>query len=251
MKKILSLMLVCGLLLVGCGESDSGDDKTITVFTNSGYPPYEMVDENGDLYGFDIDVMNRAAEIAGYEIKWEDIDFDAIIDSIKTDKGQAAIAGMTPTSDRSKQVDFSELYYTSEEMQNVVLVKKDSGLKTTADIKGKKVGIQMGTVQETVVDAIADDYDLTFEKLKDYTSLAQELENDVIDLMIVEKAVATELMQKNDNLEYYVLEEGADLAGNAIAFKKGSKIKADFDKAIKQMKKDGELDELIKKWFGE
>lgn len=252
MKKIVSLMFVGMLILAGCGEakdSADSDDKTIVVLTNAGYPPYEMVDENGDVYGFDIDVMNRAAEIAGYTVKWQDIDFDAIVDSLKTDKGDAAIAGMTPTADRAEQVDFSELYYSSESMKNVVLVKKDSNIKTTEDIKGKNIGVQMGTVQEAVVYAIEDEYGLTFEKLKNYTDLVQELNNKVIDAMVVEKATAIELMEKNENLTYFTLEAGEDLAGNAIAFKKGSALKADFDKAITQMKESGELEKLVQKWF--
>lgn len=251
MKKLLSVLFVCSLLVLsGCGSSDS-DDKKLTVLTNSGYPPYEMVDENGDLYGFDIDVMTRAAEIAGYEIEWKDMDFDAIPESLNQGKGDVAIAGMTPSAERAEKVDFSEMYYTSDSMKNVVLVKEGSDLQTTADLKGTNVGIQMGTVQELVVDNMQEDYDLTFKKLKTYADLVQELNKGVIDAMIVEQATAIDLMKSNDGLRYYILEEGDELAGNAMAFKKDSELKADFDKAINEMKESGELDELIQKWFTE
>ena len=248
MKKLLSLIFVCGVLLSGCGGSD---DNTLTVLTNAGYPPYEMVDENGELYGFDIDVMTRAAEIAGYDIEWKDMDFDAIPESLKQGKGDVAIAGMTPTAEREEKVDFSELYYSSDTMLNVVLVQKGSEMKTTADLKGKNLGVQMGTVQDLIVGGMEKEYELSFKKLKGYADLVQELKKGVIDAMIVEQATAIDLMEKNEGLEYYVLEEGGELMGNAMAFKKGSKLKADFDKAINEMKESGELDELAKKWFTE
>jgi len=252
MKKLVSILFVCAVVLSGCGGSKSEDEnKALIVLTNAGYPPYEMVDEKGELYGFDIDVMNRAAEIAGFEIEWKDMDFDAIPESLRQGKGDVAIAGMTPSPEREEKVDFSVMYYTSEDMKNVVLTKKDSNLKTTADLKGTNVGVQMGTVQEMVVSDMEKDYELTFKKLKGYADLVQELNKGVIDAMIVEKAVAIDLMEKNTDLEYYVLEEGAELAGNAMAFKKESELKADFDKAIKEMIDSGEMDELIQKWFNE
>lgn len=252
MKKLLSGLLVLSFVLVGCGSNDKSDNKKLTVLTNSGYPPYEMVDTDGSLYGFDIEVMEMAAEIAGYEVEWQDVDFESIVDSIKLGKADVAIAGITPDAERAKKVDFSEAYYESGEMENVVLVKKDSGLKTTADLKGKKLGVQMGTIQDLMVESIIEEYELQEpEKLKNYADLVQELNNNVIDAMIVEKATALEFIEKHDNLECYVFEAGAELDGNAMIFKQGSELKADFDKAIQEMKANGELDKLIKKWFKE
>ena len=88
MKKLLTGLMAVVMMagLAGCGSKDDGAGegsdtakKELTVYTNSGYKPYEMVDEKGNLYGFDIDVMNEAAKLAGYTVKWEDVDFDGII----------------------------------------------------------------------------------------------------------------------------------------------------------------------------
>lgn len=251
MKKIITLIVICSFFIGGCANKseDKQGDKDLIVLTNSGYPPYEMVDEKGNLYGFDIDVMNEAAKIAGYNITWQDVDFDAIIDSLNTEKGDVAIAGISPTPERLKQVDFSEIYYASSEMTNVVLVKKDSLLKTMKDLHTTKIGIQMGTIQETIVESIQEEYNLEFEKLKTYVDLAQELNNGIIDAMVVEQSTADELMKNNDKFRYFKLEAGENLSGNAMTFKKNSPLKKDFDQAINEMKKNGKLDELIKKWF--
>ena len=83
MKKLLTGLMAVVMMagLAGCGSKDDGAGegsdtakKELTVYTNSGYKPYEMVDEKGNLYGFDIDVMNEAAKLAGYTVKWEDVD---------------------------------------------------------------------------------------------------------------------------------------------------------------------------------
>ena len=118
MKKLLTGLMAVVMMagLAGCGSKDDGAGegsdtakKELTVYTNSGYKPYEMVDEKGNLYGFDIDVMNEAAKLAGYTVKWEDVDFDGIVPSVKQGKADIGIAGITYTEERAKQVDFSEV----------------------------------------------------------------------------------------------------------------------------------------------
>lgn len=255
MKKVLmaclSVVMVFGL--VACGSEDKKADEkasnTLTVLTNSGYDPYEMVDEKGNLYGFDIDVMEEAAKIAGYEIKWEDVDFDGIVESIKLGKADIGMAGITYTKERAKKVDFSDVYYAGEEAQNYVLVTEDSTMATTEDIKGKTIGSQMGTIQDAVLTALEKDYSLTLDKRKSYADLIVELKKGVIDALVVEKAVAEKQAAKQGGLKYYKLEAGAELAGNAMIFKKDSKLKDEFNKAIQEMKDNGKMDELIAKYF--
>ena len=82
MKKIMAVVLMGALLLTGCGSSGEDAKKghegeTLTVLTNSGYPPYEIRNTNGELEGFDIELTETIAKKLGYkDVKWEDIDFD-------------------------------------------------------------------------------------------------------------------------------------------------------------------------------
>lgn len=245
---MMALMMVAGL--AGCGDkNDDAKKKEVVVYTNSGYKPYEMVDAKGNLYGFDIDVMNEAAKIAGYKVKWEDVDFDGIVPSVKQGKADIGIAGITMTDERKKQVDFSDVYYANEEDQNYVLTTKDSGMKSTADIKGKIIGTQMGTIQETILNSITKQYDLKLDKRKSYSDLVLELKKGVVNAMVVEKSVAQELQEDNKDLTSFKLEAGSKLAGNAMIFKKGSKLKDEFNKAIQVMKDNGQMVQLIHKYF--
>ena len=248
MKKLLGLALVAGLLVTGCGSSNAKKEK-LTVLTNSGYPPYELLDEEGKLYGFDIDVMNAAAKIAGYEVEIKDVDFDAIIPSIKTGKADVAIAGITPSKDRKKSVDFSDVYYSGEDSQNYLLFKTDSGIKTQDDLAGKKIGCQTGTVQYEAALYFQDNVNAKVDAKKDYASIVAEINKGNNDAAIVEKAVAQEFAKKDKSFKYFKLEGLAALEGNAMAFKQGSELKDDFNKAIQEMKDNGEMQKLIDKYF--
>lgn len=257
MKKLLmKAMALCMLVgIVGCSqkEKEAGtttEKKELTVYTSAGYKPYEMVDEQGKLYGFDIDVMNEAAKIAGYKVKWEDVNFDGIVASVKQGKADIGMAGITMTEERKKQVDFSEVYFAGEDSQNHVLVKTNSTLQETADIKGKKIGTQMGTIQETILNSLKKEYTLTIDARKANADLVLELKKGVIDAMVVEKAVAKDLEADNKGeLRSYTLDAGEKLAGNAMIFKKDSPLKEQFNKAIATMKSNGQMDTLIKKYF--
>lgn len=253
MKKFItgSMVLLMIVGLAGCGgdKKDDAKKKEVVVYTNSGYKPYEMVDAKGNLYGFDIDVMNEAAKIAGYKVKWEDVDFDGIVPSVKQGKADIGIAGITMTDERKKQVDFSDVYYVDKDDQNYVLTTKDSGIHTTADIKGKKIGTQMGTIQETILNSIAKQYDLKLDKRKSYSDLVLELKKGVVDAMVLEKSVAQELQEDNKGLVSFKLDAGGKLEGNAMIFKKGSKLKDEFNKAIQVMKDNGQMQNLAKKYF--
>lgn len=251
MKKLLMacLSLLMAVSLTACGGKDT-DDKTLTVLTSSGYAPYEELDGDGNLFGFDIDLMEACADELGYEIEWKDMDFDGIIDSIKLGKGDVAIAGISPSVERAKVVDFSENYYSeAEDSANYVVTKKDSGIKTTADIKGKKVGVQKATVQESCAYEIEKEYNLTLDARTNNADLLQDTNIGRIDFMILEKAVAEEKVKDSKDLICFKLEAGTDPSGNAMVFKKGSKLTAEFNKAIKTLQDNGELDKLIKKYF--
>lgn len=255
-KLVMKAMALCMVVgIVGCGQKEKETNTTntkqteITVYTSSGYKPYEMVDEQGKLYGFDIDVMNEAAKIAGYKVKWEDVNFDGIVASVKQGKADIGMAGITMTEERKKQVDFSEVYYAGEDSQNYVLTKADSALKKTDDIKGKKIGTQMGTIQETILNTLKKEYQLTIDARKTNADLVLELKKGVIDAMVIEKAVALELQADNKDLTSYKLEAGEKLVGNAMIFKKDSSLKEQFDKAIATMKSNGQMDTLVKKYF--
>lgn len=112
--------------------------------TSADYPPFESKD--GDkIVGFDVDLAEALAEKTGHEIEVKDMDFNGLVTALKTNKVDIVLSGMTPTPKRKKQVDFSNVYYTAH---NMIVTKKSSGIKSLDDLKGKTVGVQLGSIQE-------------------------------------------------------------------------------------------------------
>lgn len=255
MKKLLVVAAMSLLVLAGCGSNEYKSDfkgKPITVLTNSGYPPYEIRNTNGELEGFDIELTELIAkELGASEVIWEDIDFNALIGAVNSGKGDMVAAGLSPTPDRAKGAELSDVYYSSdEETANFVLTLKDGDIKKTEDIKGKKVGIQIGTIQEAAVNEIKDEYELKTDARKSYGDMVQEIKNKRIDFVVVEKAIADKYMETNPELSYFQLEAEGNSTGNCFAFKKGNTdLKEDVDKAIKKLQDNGEIDKLVEKWF--
>ena len=253
MKKLLSGLLVC-LMVAGCSTPSTNggetETKVLKVATSSGYDPYEVVDPSGKLIGFDIELTEAIAKKLNYTVEWQDMDFGAVITSVDTGLVDMAVAGLSPDEERAKVVDFSISYYDAEDdTTNYILTLKDGDIKEVADIKGKKVGVQIGTIQEGTVNEIAAEHELTIDPRAKYADMVQEIKIKGLDFMVCEKAVADEFIAVNPELTAFPLGIGTESAGNAMAFKKGSDLKAAFDKEIQAMLDSGELKTLQDKWF--
>src|SRR5690554_6174332 len=132
MKK-LTLLLLTLIVLSGC----SSNEEKLIVLTSSGYYPYEMVDESGKLIGFDIEFGEALAAQMNVEIEWQDMDFDGIIASLNSGRGDMALAAISP--DPARNALFSQSYYVGdEESPFFVLALKDSNITSTQDIEGKR-----------------------------------------------------------------------------------------------------------------
>lgn len=246
MKKIMTIMIAMMMvLLTACGEKVE-ESNVIYVGTNAEYKPYEYL-ENGEIVGFDIDLMEEVGKSLGYEIEWTNMSFDGLLPALQSGKIDMIIAGMTPTEERKKAVDFTDIYYSSGQ---AVLVNKETGkgIATYDDLKGKVVGVQMGSMQEKIAG------DLGASEIKRYNSFTGavlDLNEDKLDYVIVGGAVAENYLATNPKIAQAMMidmEGSAD--GSAIALKKGSsEMVAKLNSAITEIKSSGKYDELIVKYF--
>ena len=97
---------------------------TLVMATNAQFKPYEYY-ENGEITGFDVDMMNAICDKLGMTLKIEDMEFDAIINAVQSGKADVGAAGMTMTEDRLKSIDFSSPYTTAKQ----VIIVKDPNAK--------------------------------------------------------------------------------------------------------------------------
>ncbi|MDA1474924.1 transporter substrate-binding domain-containing protein [Bacillus changyiensis] len=248
MKKFILLFLTACIffVLTACGNSSGSDKKTLVMGTSADYPPFESKD--GDkIVGFDVDLAKALAKKTGHDLEIKDMDFNGLITALKTNKVDIVLSGMTPTPDRKKQVDFSDVYYTAH---NMIVTKKASGIKSLHDLKGKTIGVQLGSIQEEKAKELSADYDLNVENRNRISDLTEEIKAGRFDAAIIEDIVAQKYIDKNPELIGFNLpKEPDEKAGSAIAFKKNSELTEKFNKALQEMEKNGELEKLKKKWF--
>lgn len=247
-KMIIVLSIMSVLLLSACEESTS-----VTVLTSSGYEPYEMIDNNGNLIGFDIELMEALAEEAGINIVWKDVAFEGIIASLQSGQASIAIAGISPTAERSEIVDFSDIYYNSAlGLTNVIISDSSSNITSLEDLEGKIVSAQLGTVQASFLESIKDDYNFTVDLRDNNTQIVEEIKAGRIDALIVEVLISESILAQNSSLTSTGFESILDNeSGNAIAFSKGSPYVDIFNEALKTLIEDGTVQALIEKWFTE
>ncbi len=248
-----SSLVVTGI--TGCGggngESTTADGaKTLVMATSADYPPYEFFETErgeGKPVGFDVDIATYITEELGYELEIQDMDFNGIIPALQAGRADFAMAGMTPTPEREENVDFSSIYY---EAKNTIVAKAGSGFKTYEDLAGKTVGVQLGSIQEQEAREKAEEIgDIALEPRNKISELIQEMKAGRIDAAIVEDTVAAGYIANNPDLEFTTLDAGAEASGSAIAFPKDSELREDFEAVLEEMKENGTLESLIKKWF--
>lgn len=111
--KLKGLAIACvAVFAVSTGEAQAGDK--IRIGTEGAYPPFNFVDNNGELQGFDVDIAKALCASMKAECTYVKQDWDGIIPALKKRKFDAIIASMSITDERKKAVDFSEPYYTNK-----------------------------------------------------------------------------------------------------------------------------------------
>ena len=147
MKKFVSVILAAALLLM-CSVCFTEGETVLRAGTNPEFAPFEYVGDSGEVEGIDVDIINEIAKDLGVTITMEPMDFDALVPSLVSGKLDIAIAGMTITDERKQSVLFSDPYFNATQ---VVILPENSEIATQDDLKGKRIGVQMGTTGDLLV----------------------------------------------------------------------------------------------------
>lgn len=256
MKKILSLILVLiiSTTLAACGAGEentgtaSGEAKKLIMGTSADYKPFEYVDtaNSDEFIGYDIDLAHMLADELGYEIEIKDMEFSGLISALKTGQVDFVLSAMTPTPERQKNVDFSDVYYTAKDM---IISTKESGIESEKDLEGKTVGVQLGSIQQDAAEELSTSIPLKVETRDRIPELIQDLQNGRFDAIIIENIVANGYLDKNKELQGNTMDVNEEEAGSAVALPKDSELTSEFNDALKKLEANGELDKLAEKWF--
>ncbi len=233
------------VILAGCSKPELHD--TLVVGLQADYPPYEYVNEQGTVIGFDVDVATRIASLMGKKLVIKEMGFDALILSLKSHKIDLIISGMSITPDRLKEIEMVP-YHGDKVTELRLLFWKNEG-KSIQDLKGKTVVAQLGTFQEEVLHLYTD----VKSKLLDNTQeLVMEIKYGKSDAALVESAVGKEFQYQFPEIHAVALPLSAALQalGNGIGISKDNpQLKEAVEKSVQQLKESGEMDQIKRKWF--
>lgn len=252
---ILFICMIASLLLLGStgcstGHSEAKKDAskdTIIVGTSADFPPFEALDKNGRIYGFDIDLIHAIGDELGAKIELQNLYLDELIPMLKLKKIDVAIAALTITKNRDEQVYFTKGYYKSK--QAMIVGLNNSTIKGFADLKGKK----LGTVIATTGNALA-------AKIKGvehyhYNGIGEALdalEYDKIDAIIIDESYALNLLKYSTTLKVLNNLDGKLINEEEYAIAISPAKPALYmrvQKALQTIKDNGTYERLLKKWF--
>ena len=238
MKKLFALLLTLAMVLslAACGSkeepaaekteepaqteetADSGlttaSEGCLTMATNAQFPPYEYY-EGDSIVGIDAEIAGAIAEKLGPELVIEDMEFDSIIEAVKTGKADIGLAGMTVTPERQESVDFTASYATGVQ---VIIVTEDSPITSVDDLFAEGadnvIGVQRNTTGDLYTTWDLEDEGLaTIDRYSKGADAVQALKTGKVDCVVIDNEPAKSFVAEVEGLKIleteYVLEDYA------------------------------------------
>ncbi|WP_025115391.1 transporter substrate-binding domain-containing protein [Lysinibacillus fusiformis] len=239
---LVMISIMTAIVLAACGTSDkkegsSGDAGAdneegggeFRIGMEAGYPPFNWTqqnDENGAVKiadnaeyagGYDVQMAKKIAEGLGKELVIVKLEWDGLVPALQSNKIDAIIAGMSPTEERKKTIDFTENYYTSDFVMVIKKGSKYEGVKSIQDFSGAKITSQLNTSNYNVIDQIKGVNKQT--AMESFPAMRVALEAGKIDGYVAERPEGISAAAANDKFTYVAFEEGfdTDLSNTSIA----------------------------------
>ncbi|TWT27053.1 transporter substrate-binding domain-containing protein [Planomicrobium sp. CPCC 101110] len=255
-----SLFLLLGVgALSGCSSKEATSatgDQVILVGTQNDYPPFAFADEKNELTGYDVEVVKKIDEkLDGYTFEFVAVPWDSMFLALESNKIQAIADQVAKTPERQKKYLFTdESYFASQTVIAVEKGRKD--IQTLEDLEGKKVGALAGDSYTLLLEEYnkkaAQPIDLKYSESGNPSEILQDVQNGRIDAYVNDPIMINAVLEKND-LGVEVVGQPLVNDDMGIVLKQeeeGKKLKALIDPVLEELKQDGTLAELSKKWTG-
>ncbi|WP_431222981.1 arginine ABC transporter substrate-binding protein [Serratia sp. L9] len=242
MKKLLLAATLFAGMTFNAAAADS-----IRFASSATYPPFESLDANNQIVGFDIDLANALCKQMQADCTFTNQAFDSLIAALKFKKYDAVISGMDITPERSKQVAFTQPYYAN----SAIVIAQKGKFTSLADLKGKKIGMENGTThQKYMQDKHPEINTVAYDS---YQNAILELKNGRIDGVFGDTAVVNEWLKNNPNLAAvgeHVTDAQYFGTGLGIAVRPDNQaLLTRLNTALEAIKADGTYKAINDKWF--
>lgn len=245
---VLALILVCSMAACG-SKSQSTESGTLVMATNASFPPYEYY-EGDKVVGIDAEIAEAIANKLGLELVIEDMEFDSIIEAVKSGKADMGLAGMTVTEERKESVDFTVSYATGIQ---VVIVTEDSDITTVDDLFAEGANHAIGVQRNTTGDMYTTD-DIeeaglgTVDRYSKGADAVQALLTGKVDCVVIDNEPAKAYVAEASGLKILDTEYAVEDYAAAMS-KTNTELYEKVNAALQELIADGTVQAIIDKYI--
>lgn len=259
---LLALLVVSIASLTGCSKETVSKEDSYEKLEEKGqvvmgiddtFAPMGFRDDKGELVGFDVDLANEVFKRAGFEVKFQPIDWSMKETELNSGNIDVIWNGYSITEERKEKVAFTQAYL---ENKQIIITLADSSINSKADLEGKKVAVQNGSSTLEAINKepeIVESFEGGEPVLFDTNHEAiMDLEAKRADAVVSDEVLARYYIKQKNPEDYKILEEdfGEEEYGIGIR-KQDKKLLELINKTLDEMKEDGSYKDIYEKWFGE
>lgn len=265
-KWMIAWIAVLALVVSACGSAtkDSStsteggdllqhvkDAGVLKVGVMGTYQPYNFINEDKEMDGFDVDIAKEIAKGLDVKVEFVSQEFSGMVAGLQTGKFDMVASQMTITDDRKKEMLFSDPYITNE--VKVIVTEDNTEITSVNDFAGKDIGVGLGTNDETYLrnELMPEVGEFNIRTYDDVITSLKDLDAGRIDATINNMYALRPIIEANGFKIKAVGEPvKSDQAGVAVKLGNEAFIE-EVDKILADIKADGTYDEIFMKWFGE
>lgn len=216
--------------------------QTIRMGTEGAYPPYNFINDAGNVDGFEIELGNELCKRAELKCEWVTNDWDSIIPNLVSSNYDTIMAGMSITAERDEVIDFSQEYMPADPSGFVAM-------SASADLMGGVIAAQTGTIQASYVASMGG---ATLVEFATPDETIAAVKNGEADAVLADKAYLSPIVAESGGSLMFTGDDIMIGGGVGLGVRESdAELKGKFNAAIDSMKADGTLNTMIKKWFGD
>lgn len=221
-------------------------DKYV-IASDTAFAPFEFQDSNNKFTGIDVDLLKEAAKMQGFNIEMKFIGFSAAVQAVENHQADAMIAGMTITPERENSFDFSTPYFESG--IQLAVKKGNDEIQSYKDLKGKKVGVKVGTESADYIMNHKDEYGYTVKQFDTADQLYDAVKVNAVDAIMDDYPVIGYAISQGQALQTPIKRVTGGKYGFAVKKGQNPELIEMFNEALAEMKRTGKYDEIVNKYI--
>lgn len=263
-KWLSAVVASVSLMLAACGGSNdtsaavsqavatppAAETKLYRVAMNAQFPPFESMQADGKIVGFDVDVLDAMAKVGNFRVEYRQQPWDGLFNLLKNGDVDILISGITINEERKQTYAFTEPYFT---VTQVVLLPEGREIKSVQELNNlNRVGVTNGTTADLAAGKIMGATNSKIARFESLPLLLKEVEHGGLDAAIADSAVVAEYLRHNSNKGFTILQvpDFEEEHYGIMVRKDDAETLAMLNKALAEIRANGEYDRIYAQYFG-